>query len=160
MNISLSSTEIAILERYQRNFSDRRSYVKVTCILMIGKGLSPKEVSDYLDIDDSTVYRYADSYHEDGLEVYLQTDYKGYWGMLSCVHISELRRELNRSLYTEAQSVAVWIKERLGIDYTLQETEWLETTKIKLVFLPPYFLNLIERLWKFLREKVINTCLY
>lgn len=38
--------------------------------------------------------------------------------------------------------------------------EWLETTKIKPVFLPPYSPNLIERLWKFMRKKVINTCFY
>lgn len=305
MKISLPSTDIKTLERYQRNVSDRRSYVKVTCILMLGKGLSPKEVSDYLGIDNSTVYRYADSFLQDGLEVYLRTDYKGYWGMLSSVQISELRSELNTSLYTDAKSVAAWIKERWGIDYTPQGTvdllnrigftykqtkqvpcevdiqaqesfmevlsdlleqtaqdkvvvyygdgvhpthnthsthawiekgtereqptvsgrdrvninavlnakdpvdvialdcesvnststrqlyekvleknpdagiiyiitdnaryyrnkqlmEWLETTRIKPVFLPPYSpnLNLIERLWKFLRKKVINTCFY
>jgi transposase len=58
MKLSLSSTDIEIMERYRRNVSDRRSYVKVTCILMLGKGLSPKEVSEYLGIGDSTVYRY------------------------------------------------------------------------------------------------------
>lgn len=40
--------------------------------------------------------------------------------------------------------------------------EWAEGTKIKQIFLPPYSpnLNLIERLWKFLRKKVINTGFY
>lgn len=40
--------------------------------------------------------------------------------------------------------------------------EWLDTTKIKPVFLPPYSpnLNIIERLWKFLRKIVINTSFY
>jgi transposase len=40
--------------------------------------------------------------------------------------------------------------------------EFLKTSKIKLIFLPPYSpnLNLIERLWKFLRKKVINTIYY
>ena len=40
--------------------------------------------------------------------------------------------------------------------------EWVATTKIIPVFLPPYSpnLNLIERLWKFLRKKIINTCFY
>jgi transposase len=40
--------------------------------------------------------------------------------------------------------------------------EWAENTKIKQIFLPPYSpnLNLIERLWKFLRKKVINTGFY
>lgn len=41
-------------------------------------------------------------------------------------------------------------------------TERLKNSKIKQVFLPPYSpnLNLIERLWKFMRKKVINTHFY
>ena len=38
----------------------------------------------------------------------------------------------------------------------------MEGTKIKQIFLPPYSpnLNLIERLWKFLRKTIINTKFY
>jgi transposase len=42
-------------------------------------------------------------------------------------------------------------------------TEWLEKQSlIKMIYLPPYSpnLNLIERLWKFMRKKVINTKYY
>lgn len=40
--------------------------------------------------------------------------------------------------------------------------EWVEGTRIKQIFLPPYSpnLNLMERLWKFLWKKVINTGFY
>lgn len=40
--------------------------------------------------------------------------------------------------------------------------EFLKDSKIKLIFLPPYSpnLNLIERLWKYLRKQVINTTYY
>lgn len=40
--------------------------------------------------------------------------------------------------------------------------EYLELSKIQLIFLPPYSpnLNLIERLWKFMRKKVINNQYY
>lgn len=39
---------------------------------------------------------------------------------------------------------------------------WLKTTRIVPIFLPPYSpnLNLIERLWKFMRKKIINTAFY
>lgn len=39
---------------------------------------------------------------------------------------------------------------------------WLADKRLVQVFLPPYSpnLNLIERFWKFLRQKVINTCFY
>jgi len=41
-------------------------------------------------------------------------------------------------------------------------TAWLHGKPIVQVFLPPYSpnLNLIERLWKYLRQKIINTCFY
>ena len=41
-------------------------------------------------------------------------------------------------------------------------TEWLRDKPLMQVFLPPYShnLNLIERLWKFLRQKIINPCFY
>lgn len=40
--------------------------------------------------------------------------------------------------------------------------EYLQTSRIKLIHLPTYSpnLNLIERLWKFMRKKAINTCYY
>ena len=41
-------------------------------------------------------------------------------------------------------------------------TAWLADKRLVQVFLPPYSpnLNLIERLWKFLRQKIINPCFY
>lgn len=41
-------------------------------------------------------------------------------------------------------------------------TEWLADKRLVQVFLPPYSpnLHLIERLWKFLRQKIINPCFY
>jgi transposase len=40
--------------------------------------------------------------------------------------------------------------------------EYLEKSKIKLIFLPPYSpnLNLIERLWKYFRKRVIYNKYY
>ena len=41
-------------------------------------------------------------------------------------------------------------------------TAWLAGQCLVQVFLPPYSpnLNLMERLWKFLRQKIINTAFY
>lgn len=40
--------------------------------------------------------------------------------------------------------------------------EWLQDKPLVQVFLPPYSpnLNLLERLWKLLRQKIINPCFY
>lgn len=40
--------------------------------------------------------------------------------------------------------------------------DWADNQRIEFVFLPPYSpnLNLIERLWRFMRKEVINSCYY
>jgi len=118
MKLTLTREELEALRGYQRNSDNRCTYIKVTCILMLSTGFSPGEVSSVLGIDDSTVYRYAASYRSEGLSSYLGSNHKGYWGMLSSVQLSELREELNRTLYTDSGSVCAWVKDRWGIEYT------------------------------------------
>jgi transposase len=48
----------------------------------------------------------------------LATNYDGYWGNLSSVEISLVRKELKSHIYTDAKSVGAWIKERFGVQYT------------------------------------------
>ena len=85
---------------------------------MLSKGLSPEDVSKFLNIHLSTVYRYSKSYSTVGLPDFLATNYDGYWGNLSSVEISLLRSELKRTIYTDAKSVGAWIKDRFGVQYT------------------------------------------
>lgn len=73
-----------------------------------------------------------------------------------------------RKLYEEAlarhpeASCIYIISDNARYYHNKELKEWAEGTKIKQIFLPPYSpnLNLIERLWRFLRKKVINTGFY
>jgi transposase len=117
MEFNLTLDELETLRRYQRNVSGKE-YVKVTCILMLGKGYPPACVSECLGIDASTVYRYRSCYLSSGLDHFLENRHKGYWGMLSSNQISLLRKELKSRIYTDSKSVAGWIKKAFGVDYT------------------------------------------
>jgi transposase len=119
MNLQLTSFELEELRLYQRN-SVGTSYVRVTCILMLYKGFSVSDISDSLGVDSSTVYRYSQTYRQQGLCALLENNNKGYWGLLSSTQLSELRCELKRQIYTDSKSVSIWIKHRFGIDYTPQ----------------------------------------
>ena len=118
----ISHQEIEELKRYQRQTEDKSVYAKVTCILMLSKGLSAETVSSFLGISISCVYRYSKSYSSVGLSDFIATSYQGYWGQLSSVEISILRKELKRKVYTDAKSVAAWIKDRFGVSYTPEGT--------------------------------------
>lgn len=73
-----------------------------------------------------------------------------------------------RELYEEAlakhpdASCIYIISDNARYYHNKELAEWVKGTKIKQIFLPPYSpnLNLIERLWRFLRKKVINTGFY
>ncbi len=56
--------------------------------------------------------------------------------------------------------IAVWIDvicDNAHYDRSKAVQDYLKTSRIQLIFLPPYApnLNLIERLWKFLKKKVL-----
>src|SRR5215469_15860530 len=118
MKLALPPQAIDDLKRHQRRTDDKSVYTKATCILMLSQCYSAEDVSQSLGIDVSTVYRYSKSYSSVGLSDFLTTDYKGYWGRLSSSEISILRTELKGKVYTDAVSVAAWIKDRFGVQYT------------------------------------------
>lgn len=119
MNTALSKSERETLKIYQRNVGSRSEYVKATALLLLDKGLSLVQISEYLGIDESTIRRYRLSFDNDGVETYLRTDYQGYWGRLSSLDISELRQELKRGLYTDSKQVIAWVRTRFGVEYSL-----------------------------------------
>ncbi len=119
MRFTLTISERESLKVFQRNVGSRSDYVKVTALLLLDKGLSQVQISDYLGIDESTVHRYSASFRQDGIETYLRTDYQGYWGRLSSIELSELCQELKRSLYTDSKQIIAWVQEHFGIHYSL-----------------------------------------
>jgi len=64
--------------------------------------------------------------------------------------------ELVEQKYFMASTIYI-ILDNARYHYSKEVKEFLESKKIKLVFLPPYSpnLNLIERLWKFFKKKVL-----
>ncbi|MEG1660375.1 MAG: winged helix-turn-helix domain-containing protein, partial [Bacteroides sp.] len=120
MDLHLSASDLLELKKIQRNVAGTPCYVKVTCVLMLSQGLSPKIVSNSLGIDTSTVYRYLNIYTCDGLDSLLETGHKGYWGMLDSHQLSALREELKFHVYTDAKSISKWVESAFGVCYTPQ----------------------------------------
>ena len=117
-SFELPEQEIEELRKRQRNVSGRTDYARVTCVLMLALGSSPEFVTKNLGIDVATVYRYKNLYVQGKTDSLLEDHYKGYWERLDSGQISLLRKELERHIYTDAKSVAEWVKETFGVAYT------------------------------------------
>jgi transposase len=69
--------------------------------------------------------------------------------------------EVVKERYQDADCIYI-IADNARYNRSKRLKEYLKDTKIKMIYLPAYSpnLNLIERLWKFMRKKVINTIYY
>ncbi len=117
VKLELAEKERKLLREIQRNEKYKRDYVKVTIVLMWDLGETPQKIALFLGIDDSTLYRHLESYQSKGLDGYLENNYSGYWGKLSSMEMSRLRRELNSRLYENAEDIARWIEVNCGVKY-------------------------------------------
>lgn len=117
MNFTLGEADKKILVSNQRKVSTRTEYIKITVLLMLDSGFKLCEITEILGINDSTIRRYRTKFESDGLDTYLKTNYHGYWGFLSSIQISELRKELNLNLYTDSKAIAEYVKTRFAFNY-------------------------------------------
>ena len=81
----------------------------------------------------------------------------------SCVNAQSTRRLYEQLLATHPDKARIYVVCDNARYYKNKELrEWLADKPICQVFLPPYSpnLNLIERLWKYLRQKIINSTFY
>ncbi|MFH1196612.1 MAG: transposase [bacterium] len=109
---------------------------------MLSDGYTITEVSKILLIDEETVRWWNEKYVKENII----SDSKQIIEYIEESHYidkAEIRILLDNARYYKNKEI----------------NKYLKTSRIKLIYLPPYSpnLNLIERLWKLLRKKVMNN---
>ena len=150
------------------------------------------QVASILMVEEQKLRNYLTSYQLGSIEALLKNNHQGSLCRLHEDEITALKLELENTIHLTTQSVidAPIIlsigKAQFGISYTQSGMRdllhrlgrvildnaryhyskivkaYLETSRIKLIFLPSYSpnLNLIERLWKFFKKKVLYNKYY
>ena len=79
-----------------------------------------------------------------------------------CVNTQNTQRRYEKRLDAHRQGPVHVVCDNAHYYKNKALNAWLADKRLVPVFLPPYSLNLnlIERLWKFLRQKIINTAFY
>jgi len=119
MDLTLPDSERVLLEQAQRACRGQAGYVPVTVLLMLHQGHAAATVAQALGVDVSSVYRYAQSYHLQGLSGYLRAEQPGYWGLLTSSQLAGLCRELGQQLYTDCRAIADWLARTYGVRYSV-----------------------------------------
>ena len=119
MVVSLPDTERQLLRRAQRACRGKAGYVPVTVLLLFDRGRAVAAIAEDLGLDESTVYRYAQTYQLRGLLGYLRAEPPGYWGSLTSAQLAGLCRELYHQLYTYCRPIADWLAATYGVRYAV-----------------------------------------
>jgi transposase len=97
-----------------KHFADR-----LKTILLLDEGLSYKEISRVLFLNDSTIRRYEKNYLDGGIECLLTDNYKGGFGFLSPRQEEELKNHLAENTFLSCKEVMSYIKAEYKINYSI-----------------------------------------
>jgi len=114
----LTNEQYDLLKKTHRSTKDKRSADKIKAILWLNKGWNFHQVADALFVDVSVIYRYLNTYQNEGLDSLIKNNYVGGKGKLSKKQEFQLKEHLKTTVYPNAKAIAKYIKETYGITYT------------------------------------------
>ena len=109
--------ELRAAHKAARSIGVSISY-KIHTIILLGMGMSPSEVSEFLFLDEGTVVSYFDKYSLGGLGGLFKTEYKGSKKKLSDKQIAILITELDTNVHLTTKSVCRFVKVEFDIEYS------------------------------------------
>jgi transposase len=114
----LDKQELAELRAAHRAARNAREAYRLNAVILLGSGWSPSEVAAALLIDGDTVRNHFKRYKQGGIAALERMNYVGSEALLTPAQLAELDAHLQQELHQSAASVARWVKERFGVDYT------------------------------------------
>lgn len=173
----LTNLEREQLKLQHRRERDGRIRDRIKAVLLYDEGWAPKDIARVLLISDEAVRNHIDEYKTSKK---LKPESGGSTEKLSADQSQKLEAHLQMHTYLYVKDIVAYVEVTFGIFYTAHGRkvhvfcdnapyyrnkavkQYLETSKVCLHFLPPYSPNLnpIERLWKWMKERVIYNTYY
>ena len=119
MELILPDSERQLLRQAQQACRGKAGYVPVTVLLLLDHGRAVPAIAEDLGLDQSTVYRYAQTYHKEGVVGYLRAEQPGYWGLLTSAQLAGLCRELDQTLYFDCRAIVDWLATTYAVSYSV-----------------------------------------
>jgi transposase len=117
MNDFLKPTEIATLKSLHRK-ADKKQRDKIKGILLLNRGYAYSEIAEILLIDQSTVWRWYESYLSEGVDGLMKDNYTGGTSKLTERQQTKLIEHLESNMYLTAKEISAFVKKTFRITYT------------------------------------------
>lgn len=135
----LTDKEIIELRKAHKAERHRHAAYKINAVILLGTGWNLADVHAALLIDDETLRSYVTKYKLGGLQMLIATHYHGRSCLLSEDQLTELKAELETTIYLTTHAVIEFVKRTCNVAYTasgmrdLLHREGYEFKKPKLV---------------------------
>jgi len=116
---TLSTENIAELEKLHRTLRDKRQADRVKAVIALSKGWSPAHVAEILLFDEKTSRHYFQRYQQGGSRALLDDSYCGTEPKLDEHQIRELEQHLETHLLPDAKAVVAHIKRQYSVCYSV-----------------------------------------
>lgn len=173
----LTDEEKADLKALHRKERDKRVCDRIKAVLLYDKGWTFLEIADALLLSEEAVRHHFSEYKSSKK---LKPESGGSNKKLSMEQSQALSEHLEKFIYLYVKDIIAYVAAEWKVSYTVPGMQhwlkrhgfsykkpaivrkYLETSKIELHFLPPYSPNLnpIERLWKWMKDRVMYNTYY
>lgn len=116
----LSPEQIRDYEKRHKAEKKKQPCDKIKAILLLDRGFSHMEVAKILLIDNTTVWRWHQTYAEKGLNGLLQDHYTGGTGKLTREQMTALDKHLEKNVYLTAKEICEVVRKKFQIEYTVK----------------------------------------
>src|ERR687886_378405 len=116
--IHLSGKQRAEIEQRRRQARPRRVYQRLSALLWIDQGWTRQEVADLLGVTSRQVGDWLRIFRNQGLDELCTLHYRGDPGRLRPAQVEQLRQEIARGVFHNAEQVRAWIEDHFGVTYS------------------------------------------
>jgi len=114
----LSLEEKTKLKGLHRVSSTRKQGNKIKAILLLDQGYEYAEIASILLIDNSTVWRWYETYIRSGITGLLKDNYMGGTSKLTELQIFRLAEHLECTMYLTAKEICAFVRKTFKVTYT------------------------------------------
>jgi transposase len=116
--ITLSAKRRQEIEDRRRQADDRRIFQRLSALLWIDEGRTREEVADLLGASSRQVGDWLRIFRNKGLDELCTLHYRGDPGRLRPAQAEQLKHEIAKGSFHNAEQVRAWIQEQFGVSYS------------------------------------------
>ena len=117
--IELSARQRQEIQGRRRQAGDRRIFQRLSALLWIDEGRTRQEVADLLGVTSRQVGAWLRIFRNKGLDELCTLHYRGDPGRLRPARVAQLKQEIAKGTFHNAEQVRAWIEEHYGVSYTV-----------------------------------------